>query len=254
MKKTLWVTNYVHLHFPRCIRTRALIQHLSDELEIHVLSLDAIENGYTDPPYQGHRVKGSKVGHWYWRLLGISWTSCSPMGKVYHFVPKIAHKVRSWFVFPCPMTFHFRQYQNRLKALLIEREFDTVILSVGPFTNYALASTVRGTSALAKVILDIGDPLVGNSMSSHRNTSRIRRMMRLEGSALSKADSIVVTNHETKKHYLNLYSNMIDARDVHVIPNGTTAPQTVADNALTEDRNRDKWKLIYAGTFYPFGH
>ncbi len=251
MKKILWVISYLHLNGARYNRTRALIKHLSGEFEIHVLSLDAVENGYTDLLYQGHRVKGSEIGNWYWSPLGIPWCSLSPMEKVYHFIPKVAQKALSRFVFPCPMALHLRQYQNRLKTLLHEGQFETVILSVVPFTNYALAATVREANTSANVIIDIGDPLVGNSASSHMNTSRIRRMMRLEGGALSMADTVVVTNHETKQHYLNLYGNMIDAWDFHVIPNGTAAPQTVADNALTEGHNRDKWKLIYAGTFYP---
>ena len=250
MAKVLWITDFVEATAPRHIRTRALVQHLSAEHEIHVLALDARSAGSTAVPYRGHQVQGSRIGWWFWRVKKTPWNSYSQAEKCFRIVPKLAHMVLAKFIFPCSMVLHLEAYRKMLRQLLSREDFQVVVLCVAPFTNYVLAAVVKQSGRDVKLSCDIGDPLVENSTKSETDVSLIRRIKQLEGNALLLADCVVVTNSGTKEHFLKHYGEKVDPSDIHVVPNGTP-PVALPEDAPADTTEPSCRQLVYAGTFYP---
>jgi len=251
MARILWILRTLHGNDPRAIRARAIMQHLSAEHEIHVLSLDAQTEGSSGIPYGGRRVQGTRLGHWYWRMETTSWSSYSRLRKCWAFLPKCAYRALSSFVFPDSTSLHLESFRSALKALLEEQQFDAVVSSVWPFSGYFLGRTVKGAQPECRWILDIGDPLFGNSARASVSKSRERRMKDLEGSALELADAVIVTNPGTKEHFLTCYGGRIAPGKIRVVPNGTAPPpERAKDAALARSKNGGRWTLVYAGRFY----
>lgn len=250
MAKILWITNFLHEQFPRCIRTRALMQHLAVEHEIHVLALDAKPRGSSDASYTGHQVQGTALGHWYARTHSAAWSSYSATEKCCRFLPKVAAKALSPFVFPDPMALHLRGYRHGLSRLLQQESFQVVIGCVVPFACYALSEVVKRERPDVQWVCDIGDPLLGNSVLSLQGHVMQRRAMRLEGNALKLADSVIVTNAGTKTHFLNHYGDQLMPQRIHVVPNGTNVTSRPPSLTDSVEEVTAGCRLVYAGGFY----
>jgi len=110
-----------------------------------------------------------------------------------------------------------------------------------------LADIVKAKGNDAKLIFDIGDPFWGNSA---RKTGFLMDILtkHYEKKYLSLADAIIVTNMETKTHYIETYGDTLEGKHIAIISQGADIQETY-DGATTIVSD-ECLRLVYAGQFY----
>jgi len=249
MARLIWLSSHLHASYPHCIRTRALIRHLSADHEIHVVSLDAEAQGTPGLPYVGHRVPAFAIGSWYRAMEIIPWSSCSGGRKCQLFFGKALYRILQPVIHDIT-SLYMSRYLAILSHLLGREDFGLIISGLDPYSSYRMAIAMKHQRPETQWILDIGDPLLGNSARGRQTAFTRRRMMRVEGTALGCADAVMVTTPETKDHFVKHYGRKIAAHRIHVVPMGADPAEAVVSHEKPPDAPPKVCRLVYAGRFY----
>lgn len=221
---------------PRSIRTNNIVKHLINDFPVSVICFTNGEN----------ELANTKFGESIYRLplttrskyiTNRTFSGYKPWGGLKYLLGALNLVIKKVFLFPDEWIL---ESEKTLKTLL-NIEPDIVIASMHPFSMGEMALSYKKQTN-AKVVFDIGDPLAFNA--AVRNYSR--RKASYEKELLHKADHLIVTNEQTKAHYVKQYG--LAGEKISIIPQGIDL-DTFQNTEVS--KTDSKLSMIYAGAFYP---
>lgn len=117
-----------------------------------------------------------------------------------------------------------------------------LVVVVSPWSNYLLLPWLKEEFDQCRIVLDVGDPLYLNS--ARDNSDEYSK--EVEKSAVTRADTILVTNQPTKDFFINTYQ--VNGNKIAVVPQGVNL-ELITATKMTTDKTQQK-TLAYAGRFY----
>lgn len=133
-------------------------------------------------------------------------------------------------------------YHQQIVKSVLKENFEQIIISIAPFSNLKLCSEIRKGGYQGKIVLDIGDPLAGNLALDTNNQADLHKY---EAEGLRYADSLLVTNQNTRNYYQTRYHFN---GEVVVIPNGYWPYSSSFPFKI--NLTFEKISAIYAGALY----
>jgi len=149
------------------------------------------------------------------------------------------------FIFPDIYQLEQYKMKKRIRAKLINKRYDLVIIGVVPFSFLSLASFIKRVKPELEVLVDMTDPLTQN-VTYIRYWKIYKRFLRwYEKRHFQNINRLIVLNEAIKLYYENLYPSL---QKVIVLEQGTESQK---HNDKKPVKNLDKVpELIYAGMFY----
>lgn len=248
-KKILFFVVELYAHTPRSIRTRKFIEHLHERYEIHVLTLSKRSlHSFIDGYYTHHRIANSFIGRHFLYMQQETVGNSRPRKRCFGAARVLGStlKIRRR-MFPDEYVMEYVNIRKALTDLLRKVAFDVIVCSVFPFSLFLFGKAIKKLQPSAKLIFDIGDPFVGNSA---RKDGLMKQAMirRIEAQALVVANALIVTNEETKKHYLEHYAGKVNPEKIFVVAQGADFFDQQINSADLSDVS--EMTLVYAGQFY----
>lgn len=121
-----------------------------------------------------------------------------------------------------------------------------VIIVIYPFSSFFFVKKIKEKFPNVNLILDIGDPLYSNS--AREKDGKNDYYFQLENTALSFADSIIVTNNGTKQFYQD--SHKVASNKISIIPQGVNLKLIKNSIQKGSEISNNHVSLIYSGIFY----
>lgn len=238
---------------PQSIRFRNIVRYFNPDKEIQII---VIFPGNKVKKYNFienvnvliYEYKGSKIGNFLNRHY-------YPDGNYkYSYFPQKARKylrflLRYFFLHPDPFVLEIGNLKRVINMVTLDFQVTDVVLSVAPHSVLKLSKFLWKKFKNEKVVvsLDVGDPFFNNS---------VKRTMILP-SAYAKSfeqkyfkfiDKLIVTNHETKDHYLKTHPNLLSSKMMSVIPMGGVLRYNSSGEIVL--RKKKRYGLVYTGIFY----
>ena len=151
--------------------------------------------------------------------------------------------------FPERTFFWKNQLLKKASEIIQKKKIKNIVVTVPPFRLGYYASFLKKKNPDLNFILDYRDPWTDNkTFHGFLNLSAKRRNFewQMEKTALNRADSIITANQQMSdwlKEKLDPKANVI------TIPNGYD-PADLQTKAISEVKNNNSVRCIYAGTFY----
>jgi len=223
---------------PRSIRANNLVKQLVGKYQITVI---CFTNDVDDPTPSkfGEQVCRLKLSRRSKYITNKSFSGYRPKGVLRYLIGALNLILRKLFLYPDEWILE----QQKVKKALNTTNPDIIIASMHPFSMGQMALDYKDESInKPKVILDIGDPFAFNAIGDKSSKQDVN----FEKQILKRADHIIVTNESTKAHYVKTFD--LPKENVSIITQGidleTFQLKSVANKS-------DKYKLVYAGAFYP---
>jgi hypothetical protein len=249
----LFVVKAFHKDAPRSIRIKNIIPYLSKEFQIHILTMG--EDNNEQYLYNGniviHAQRYSRFGILINLQESVRNKSVIDVKRKTHgyslkgYIIKYISYLIKLCLYPDKFTVEQNNIYRRVALLDAKYKYSVIIALAKPHSIYTLGRKIkRNINGRKKLIYDIGDPLNNNSIPRHSLSKYLSGYY--ENKYLKYADSIVVTNNETREMYMREYK-YLNSNKVTVIPQG-------GDNLYIKKKyrlNGGRLKMIYAGAFYP---
>lgn len=232
-KKILFVNALFEDNTPRSIRTQNFIKHLKNDNEIHVIYFKFKEETIKIPEVHIHAIQiGNLFRRWFLKT--------KPRNLIARALYKIISSSKKMVDI---FYFDMKNLSKQINEIEKRENFDKIIISISPFSLYQLAKYI----SFEKVILDIGDPLFKNSAYDN---SRDEIFYDLEQKALLKTNRIIVTNVETKNHFIDCYK--MNSEYIQIGPQGfdEEAIFKIKNDIKIFNNEKNIIRLVYAGRFY----
>lgn len=250
MDKLLFVVRAYSTTGAQPNRFRQLHKHLKSRFEIHVLELTHGVGGIrVEERIIIHSLEYSKLG----KLLNpdkkrASLANSSDVKNPLDSARILIKKLIRNLLFPdsvVPEAFRIRKEVRRLVSIY---GFRLIVVSAFPFTTLCSIGGLRKIFKV-KIVLDIGDPFYSNSDNGSLRDLLARQF---EKHYLKEIDALVVTNANTKTHYLTTFNNQIQTESVYIVEQGVNEEFIRAVNMVTSEANRNSSdiRLVYAGQLY----
>lgn len=239
-KMLFFVRGYL-IDGPQSTRARYLVKYLSTFYDIDILCFD-YKNRVIEPTENIHVLNYGFI----WRTFFLSKsTHCSSIRKT---ITRLMSKILDLLIYPDPLAIEKSKIIRAIQEMLDKKNYDVVIGSAYPFATYEIGKTVKKHHSAPYYLLDVGDPLFGNSaLRTFPGVNYFRKCY--EGPRLSLADHILVTNEGTKDLFSKTYA--ISSDKITVIPQGFDSFLIPTDNNEEHILKTDNpLKMIYAGLFY----
>jgi hypothetical protein len=228
---------------PQTIRMRGLFKPLLNKYDIQVLSNYRVNQSFIWKGFKIIGIKPSFIG----LLINPNYYSHEINFKILNNkIYSIIRYLIKPFCFPDFYSIELKKINKTLKQILSNQNYIAVLGSCSPFSIYKTGLTIKKHNI--KWILDLGDPFIENS-TINQSEKTIRKKNIFEKKYMSIVDYLVVTNDETRKLYIDKYSNL-NSDNTIVIPQGIEKTQTKnSKRKYSVDINKDI-SLIYVGSFY----
>lgn len=231
MQKLIFITPSFENGGPRTIRVGNVIQQLNrSEIGLAELLKYRKSNGrggYSNTNFQ----KTNKYSwvHLLFRLSGIYRLS----GRLCKSAKKIGPLAVSNFLI---------KWDLKSRKAELNKEDTVFVVVVSPFTNYLLVPWLKKEFSKTRIVLDVGDPLYMNS--ARDNSDEYSKQV--EQSAVTVADTILVTNQPTKEFFVNTYK--VPQDNIAVVPQGVDVE--LIQSTRPAGSVPTPHTLAYAGRFY----
>lgn len=242
-KRILFITRAFQIDGPRSIRTRKIIENLPLNYHVDVLCFNYGRTVSLPRDFTIYTLAYCTLSKCF---IPRGTCSIELPNTLFAKLLKLFARILTPLLYPDPLILEYGKMRKKLIWLLRSKEYDAIIGSVYPFTVYLLGGIVKKHAPATKWILDIGDPMHGNS-NSHRTFLMEWIAKWFERLALLVADKITVTNDATKEHFKKLSPDLWDR--LLVVPQGFDFPR-IPHKATVPVLDDTNLKLIYAGTFY----
>jgi len=224
---------------PRDIRTTNLLPYLKDKYTITII---AMEYPFKRKKIEGVRVIRIPYSFFSRYIFNKTESGYRPKGILKFLSRGLSYVGNKLFGFPDPWIWEIKKIKKVIQKNLDPP--DLIICSILPFSSGEIIRQLcaKPKWKKAKVILDIGDPLAHNSTA----ITISKKAMDYEHKILDFANTIIITNSPTAKHYSKTYK--IQEKKLEVIPQGVDTNLFKPKKSVQKINQRIK--LIYAGAFY----
>lgn len=237
---------------PQSIRFRNLVKHFNPQNgEFLIVLFPGIKNSiysYNDDKniiiqeYKGSRL-GLYLNQYYYPQNEIKYNYFLKRLRKYFRV--ISRRI----YFPDKFILEVNRLKKEIKCISNNYNIKSFVISSAPFSLLKLSKYVTNEISLSKtqIIFDIGDPLYNNSVKKGNYFKNFRaKFFEIQG--LKNIDKLIVTNIETRNHYLRTFPKLISEKNVTIVPMGGFL-NTNKDFEL-KLKPKKNVKLVYAGIFY----
>lgn len=240
MKKNIFILQpEFDLIRPRSIRTTNIFKYLSKDYNLYLLKFRHPKSENKNPIFNYFVLDPSKL---FSPFLNKEYNSVLNNRNI--ILRLISYFINENSIFPDHWSIEHKKIIKEIKKEDLPN-IDYLFSSIKPFSNAILSNRLKKLEPFknATQILDIGDPFAHNAMSKIIKPKDIE----FEKGVLLQADHIIVTNTETKNHYINDFQ--ISNESITVIPQGVDT--NLIDKQVRKTRtNNCRIKAIYAGIFY----
>jgi hypothetical protein len=229
MKEILFITTNPNRNNPRSIRISNIVRNLQEIAPEHNYSVLSFSD----------KIKTESLGFLKENMFNLIFLLFRYAG-ILQIFKKISRI--SKLLDPFVLVHFLIKWDIKIRLQKIKDTSKVVfVVVVSPFSNYLFVPWLRKNYPNAVIILDIGDPLYNNS--ARWNDDEVSRSIEFE--ALNLSNSLLVTNHATKKHFITLFN--INPSGIHIIPQGVNVEliERKLRNSVTKKKS-----MVYAGSFY----
>lgn len=227
---------------PRTIRAKQLAVRLSMHYRVSVVCFEAgLDNVTVDhqKDYDVIRVPYSAVS----RHITLRRYSDVSYKKLLVLLRPLSFLIRRFFMFPDAWMAERKAMLRALEGL--DSPIDIIVASMMPFSTGAVASDYKQSLSINQklhIVADIGDPLANNAVSKPGRQKS--RLIEFEQKTVQMCDHIVVTNEQTKEHYIDNFG--IERRAISCVPQGA---DIVSLPAPIFKESAAAISIVYAGLF-----
>lgn len=221
---------------PRSIRTHQMCYFLSkSDIKVSIVTNDVGNPHEKWNSFNIHRLSASMIlqmGSLYKYRTTKSWIGCQ-IARIFNKIVQSKSQHDIWDL----------QVSKAMKYIeSINDEFDTLVLSIWPFSSYDLSSKLKEKYRdNIRIILDIGDPLAFNAASAYDGLD----VEAYERRALEGANALIVTNEATKLEFKDRYN--LDC-PIEVVPQGFDP--LLFTRVKKSTTSKKSISIIYAGALY----
>lgn len=139
-----------------------------------------------------------------------------------------------------------KKYKKRIKQLLNEKQFDTILIGILPFSFLLLVKYVRKLRPNINIVVDLTDPITANINFKKYNYLKQHYLEYIEKSYFPMIDTLIVLNPELKSYYENKYL----MKNIVVIEQGIEKSITVQTKRPPQN---NRLEFSYIGALYKKG-
>ncbi len=228
---------------PRSIRISHLSELLRDRYDIQIAGFRTTSRTIEIPGVEITRIEPSLFVRQFFHYAATNIRDKRPIGSKWQ--GRLKKRIKALF-FPDPWVRDQRKIRSYFYKNHRATSPDIIIAEMGPYSTGALAISIQKLfSGRPKVIFDIGDPLCNNAA----RLSDKKRCRNYEEKLLKQADHIIVTNAETKDHFITDYG--IASSQCTALPQGVSASMIVSNGVEADKSLHTGLHFFYAGAFYP---